>query len=130
MSADETADGLRLDKWLWHARFCKTRALAAGLAGSAELEAPDADALAGELVEVGRFDHAAKGAGPAEAEAATPTAARAWRPTSSPRTAHTRSEAPLITLGWSPNSGVQLTKPLSLTTRATRSRVGTKTTGR
>ncbi len=29
---DAGADGLRLDKWLWHARFCKTRGLAAQLA--------------------------------------------------------------------------------------------------
>ena len=26
---DAGADGLRLDKWLWHARFCKTRGMAA-----------------------------------------------------------------------------------------------------
>lgn len=27
----ETADRIRIDKWLWQARFCKTRALAAEL---------------------------------------------------------------------------------------------------
>ena len=30
----EPAPGTRLDKWLWHARFFKTRALAARVAGS------------------------------------------------------------------------------------------------
>lgn len=29
---DDGSDGLRLDKWLWHARFCKTRGVAAKLA--------------------------------------------------------------------------------------------------
>ena len=37
-------------------------------------------------------------------------------------TATMRSEAPLITLGWSVKSAVELTKPVSLTTRTMRSR--------
>src|SRR5690606_13589866 len=48
------------------------------------------------------------------------TAARAWRPRS-PNTSTIRFEQPLITSGWSVNSGVELTKPASLTTRVTRS---------
>ena len=33
-----------------------------------------------------------------------------------------KSDAPLMTLGWSMNSGVELTKPTSFTARTTRSR--------
>lgn len=36
-AAPETAVKLRVDKWLWHARFFKTRGLAAELAGSGRL---------------------------------------------------------------------------------------------
>ncbi len=34
---DTARDKLRIDKWLWHARFFRTRALAAELAGSGRL---------------------------------------------------------------------------------------------
>lgn len=36
---DHGSDGgrIRIDKWLWHARFCKTRALAADLVGAGRL---------------------------------------------------------------------------------------------
>jgi ribosome-associated heat shock protein Hsp15 len=38
MSEPEAAsEGLRLDKWLWQARFFKTRALAAALAGKGRI---------------------------------------------------------------------------------------------
>src|SRR6266849_3308275 len=50
-----------------------------------------------------------------------PTAERAWRP-ASPNAATSRSDAPLMTFGWSVKSGVQLTMPSNLTTRLTRSR--------
>ena len=33
----ETAEKLRLDKWLWHARFCKTRSLAARRVAAGEI---------------------------------------------------------------------------------------------
>jgi ribosome-associated heat shock protein Hsp15 len=32
MSSADRPAGLRIDKWLWHARFCKTRALAQRMA--------------------------------------------------------------------------------------------------
>ena len=50
-----------------------------------------------------------------------PTAERACRPRS-PNTSTNRSEQPLITSGCSPNSGVALTMPSTLTMRFTRSR--------
>ena len=45
-SPDEglVSESLRLDKWLWHARFCKSRTLAAKLAASGKLR------IAGTLV--------------------------------------------------------------------------------
>ncbi len=36
--------GLRLDKWLWHARFCRTRAMAAALAAAGKVR------IAGALI--------------------------------------------------------------------------------
>jgi len=39
-SADEdglSVAGLRLDKWLWHARFCRTRSMAADLAAAGKV---------------------------------------------------------------------------------------------
>src|SRR5205807_74872 len=44
-----------------------------------------------------------------------PTAARVWRP-ASPRTSIRRSDAPLITEGWSVKSLVQLTNPVTWAT--------------
>lgn len=41
----ETPDKLRVDKWLWHARFFKTRGLAARLAGSGRLRVNGEHAL-------------------------------------------------------------------------------------
>lgn len=38
MSAPEEKTRLRLDKWLWHARFCKTRTLAQKLAESGHVK--------------------------------------------------------------------------------------------
>jgi hypothetical protein len=52
----------------------------------------------------------------------TPTAERACLP-AAPSTSTKRSEQPLITLGWSSNSGTAFTMPRSFTTRATRSRL-------
>ncbi len=37
MRPDTPEDGLRLDKWLWHARFCKTRPLATQLAAKGRI---------------------------------------------------------------------------------------------
>ena len=58
---------------------------------------------------------------PRAAALATPIAERAWRPRS-PKTSTIRSEAPLMTFGWSVKSGAELTKPVSFTTRRSRSR--------
>ena len=52
-----------------------------------------------------------------------PTALRAPMPRSRPNTSAKSSLQPLITLGWSGKSGVQLTMPSSLMTRVTRSRL-------
>ena len=46
------SESLRLDKWLWHARFCKSRTLAAKLAASGKLR------IAGALVS--KAHHAVK----------------------------------------------------------------------
>ncbi len=41
----ETPEKLRIDKWLWHARFFRTRGLAAQLAGSGRLRVNGEHAL-------------------------------------------------------------------------------------
>jgi ribosome-associated heat shock protein Hsp15 len=53
------ADSLRIDKWLWHARFYKTRALARAAANSGlirlngrRIEKPSAEVRPGDLVTV------------------------------------------------------------------------------
>ena len=50
---------------------------------------------------------------------AADTADRACRP-ASPNAATRKSDAPLITFGWSVKSAVELTNPVSLTTRTSR----------
>ena len=46
------SESLRVDKWLWHARFCKSRTLAAKLAASGKLR------IAGTLIS--KAHHAVK----------------------------------------------------------------------
>jgi hypothetical protein len=48
-----------------------------------------------------------------------PTALRAPTPASSPNTSAINSEKPLMTFGWSPNSGVHSTSPNVLMSRLT-----------
>jgi len=54
---------------------------------------------------------------------ARPTAERACLPIVSPKTSTMRSEKPLMTLGGSGKSSVQLTMPRTFTTRLTLSRL-------
>jgi hypothetical protein len=58
---------------------------------------------------------------PRQGQPEEPTAERAWRPGVAQRLDR-KSEAPLTTLGCSVKSGAELTKPVSFTTRTSRSR--------
>lgn len=49
----ETDDRVRLDKWLWAARFFKTRALAADAIDGGKVEVNDAHAKRAKMVHVG-----------------------------------------------------------------------------
>ena len=48
-----TPDQVRLDKWLWAARFFKTRALATGAVGGGKVEVNGARAKPGKRIGVG-----------------------------------------------------------------------------
>jgi len=48
-----TADRVRLDKWLWAARFFKTRGLAAGAVGGGKVHVNGSRAKPSKLVQVG-----------------------------------------------------------------------------
>ena len=80
----------------------------------------------GPLQERGRKGHRSRNT-PSTSTAAprgsatTPTAERAWLPRSAPSAATISSEAPLTTRGWSKKPGAEATKPVSLTTRRSRS---------
>jgi len=60
MSHDESPDRLRLDKWLWHARFFKTRSMATdAVAGgrvhvNGERTKPSHDIKVGDQLEISR----------------------------------------------------------------------------
>jgi len=50
---DETSERVRLDKWLWAARFFKTRALAAEAIDGGKVEVNDARAKRAKMVQLG-----------------------------------------------------------------------------
>ena len=50
---EETSERVRLDKWLWAARFFKTRALAAEAIDGGKVEVNDARAKRAKMVQLG-----------------------------------------------------------------------------
>lgn len=53
IEAEDTAERVRLDKWLWAARFFKTRALAAEAIGGGKVEVNDAPVKRARPVAIG-----------------------------------------------------------------------------
>lgn len=61
MSDGEAPDGVRLDRWLWAARFFKTRSLAAEAVGGGKVEVGGRRAKRSKLLQVGDELHIRKG---------------------------------------------------------------------
>ncbi|MFQ3205976.1 MAG: ribosome-associated heat shock protein Hsp15 [Glaciecola sp.] len=52
-AADQDANNVRIDKWLWAARFCKTRAIARALVQSGKVQYNKQRSKSSKLVELG-----------------------------------------------------------------------------